>query len=262
MTAKPDKLLAEWFWVDRWMGSRGFLLPIAPRGLYREMLTQAWRRGAKLPNDHEAIRRAIGVTLKEWRDYWPLVSRFWKVEKDEEGGGEFLVNPTQQEIYATTMSLAGVRSRAGKAGNAKRWGGRNDIANGIAKPVANGIANDIAKPVAKQSPPYPYPDPVVQEQELEAAPHAARLAQEPNPNGNYRVIERLAGEVVRAGFWEFGGARFDITTEADLVHAVRDLCAEKHIDYGAHPDVAVDVVHRACASAWATKYPPRKARRA
>ena len=29
----------------------GFLLPMEARGLYREMLTQAWMRGARLPND-------------------------------------------------------------------------------------------------------------------------------------------------------------------------------------------------------------------
>jgi len=50
------------------------------RGVYREMLTQAWRRGARLPNDHEAIRRAIGATVGEWRRSWPLVKKFWRVD--------------------------------------------------------------------------------------------------------------------------------------------------------------------------------------
>lgn len=74
--------MAEWFWTDRWMGSDGFLLPMGPRGLYREMLTQAWLRDGRLPNDHEAIRRACGCTKAEWRRCWPRVGRFWKVEGD------------------------------------------------------------------------------------------------------------------------------------------------------------------------------------
>lgn len=95
-----DKLLAEWFWTDRWVGSSAFLLPMEARGVYREMLTQAWRRGAKLPNDHEAIRRAIGATVPEWRRTWPLVKRFWIVE------GDSLINSTQQEVYADAQGRA------------------------------------------------------------------------------------------------------------------------------------------------------------
>jgi hypothetical protein len=60
------------------MGSSAFLLPQEPRGVYREMLTQAWRRGARLPNDHEAIRRATGTTLAEWERCWPLVKDYWR----------------------------------------------------------------------------------------------------------------------------------------------------------------------------------------
>lgn len=95
-----DKLLAEWFWIDRWNGSSGFLLPMEARGVYREMLTQAWRRGAKLPNDHEAIRRAIGATVGEWRRAWPAVKKFWRVD------GESLVNETQQGVYADAQAKA------------------------------------------------------------------------------------------------------------------------------------------------------------
>jgi len=111
------KLLAEWFWTDRWIGSSGFLLPMEARGLYREMLTQAWRRGAKLPNDHEAIRRAIGATNAEWKRSWPKVAGFWRVD------GEDLVNDTQQAIYADAQAksesarvrgIASARARANR----------------------------------------------------------------------------------------------------------------------------------------------------
>ena len=95
-----DKMLAEWFWTDRWMGSSAFLLPIEPRGLYREMLTQAWRRGARLPASHEQVCRAIGATQDEWNRSWPQIERFWKVVDG------YLVNETQLEIYAEAQARA------------------------------------------------------------------------------------------------------------------------------------------------------------
>lgn len=86
-------LLAEWFWIDRWVGSSAFGLPQEARGVYREMLTQAWRRGAKLPNNHDEIRRVTATTLPEWKRSWPLIKKFWRRE------GKSLVNDTQIKVY-------------------------------------------------------------------------------------------------------------------------------------------------------------------
>lgn len=105
-----DKLLAEWFWTDRWMGSSGFLLPMEARGIYREMLTQSWRRGARLPNDHEAIQRAIGSTAGEWERSWPKIERFWRVE------GDYIVNDTQREVYEEARAVADRASQRGLKG--------------------------------------------------------------------------------------------------------------------------------------------------
>lgn len=96
----------EQFAHDRWSGSSGFLLPMEPRGLYREMLTQAWRRGARLPNDPEAIRRACGCTTDEWERCWPLVSRYWRED------GADLVNETQVELYAKASGAKGAKRAA------------------------------------------------------------------------------------------------------------------------------------------------------
>ncbi len=95
-----DKLFAEWFWTDRWTGSSAFGLPLEARGLYREMLTQAWRRQGKLPNDPDQIRRITGVTAAEWRRTWPLVARFWRAD------GDMLVNDTQVTVYAEACARA------------------------------------------------------------------------------------------------------------------------------------------------------------
>lgn len=114
-TEKPSKLRAEWFWTDRWFGSSAIELAIEPRGLYREMLTRAWPRGARLPNNHEAIRRMTGCTVVEWRRCWPKVEPYWRVD------GESLVNDTQLEIYAEAVKLFEGNSERGKKGANARW---------------------------------------------------------------------------------------------------------------------------------------------
>lgn len=109
------KLQAEWFWGDRWTGSRGFQLPLEARGLYREMLTQAWRRYGFLPKNPRAVRIICGVTPGEWRRAWPLVKPFWRVEGDK------LVNDTQREIYAEAERRATTASTRGSRAARARW---------------------------------------------------------------------------------------------------------------------------------------------
>lgn len=116
--ADNNKLLAEWFWTDRWIGSSAFLLPMEARGLYREMLTQAWRRGAGLPQDPESIRRAIGATLDEWGRSWPQVAGYWHPT-----ASGLLVNDTQIEVYAEAQVRATRASERGEKGARARWGG-------------------------------------------------------------------------------------------------------------------------------------------
>lgn len=104
------KMLAEWFWTDRWMGSSGFGLPLEARGLYREMLTQAWHRGARLPKDESTIRRFCGVEREEWDRAWPAVKKFWRED------GDSLVNDTQLEVYAEASTRRDRAQARGQAG--------------------------------------------------------------------------------------------------------------------------------------------------
>lgn len=140
------KMFAEWFWIDRWMGSSAFLLPMEARGLYREMLSQAWRRGAALPNDPDAIRRAVGCSEKEWRRSWPTVAAFWRVD------GDALVNDTQREIYAEAMRQRDAKAARAAAAAAKRWGRELDAQ---ASPQASPQASAPASPpvVLEECPP-------------------------------------------------------------------------------------------------------------
>jgi uncharacterized protein YdaU (DUF1376 family) len=93
-------MTGEFFYVDRWLASSAFSLPIEVRGLYREMLSRAWLNGAKLPNDHDAIKRLVGASEKEWRRCWPSIERYWRID------GAFLVNDVQRKIYATSVARA------------------------------------------------------------------------------------------------------------------------------------------------------------
>lgn len=127
------------------MGSRGFALPLHARGLYREMLTQAWRRGAKLPNDYDMIRRCCGVTGREWKQSWSLVQPFWRVD------GDAIVNDTQQEVYAEALRLSANASRRGLAGARAR----------LQQRASNAQAPGQALPESK--PPSPSPSPKEQE---------------------------------------------------------------------------------------------------
>jgi uncharacterized protein YdaU (DUF1376 family) len=110
------KIRGEMFWTDRWTGSSAFLLPLEARGLYREMLTQAWRRGAQLPNDPQAIQRAVGATADEWARTWPLVRPYWRAD------GDVLVNDTQRAIYGESERLSQSARTRGHRGNLIRWG--------------------------------------------------------------------------------------------------------------------------------------------
>ena len=98
--------------------SSGFLLPMEPRGIYREMLTQAWYRNARLPNDAEKICRIIGATEDEWGRCWPIVKRFWRVTDD----GGWLVNDTQLEIYNDALLRSANASEKARRAAQARYG--------------------------------------------------------------------------------------------------------------------------------------------
>lgn len=160
-----DKLMAEWFWVDRWTLSSAFLLPAGPRGLYREMLSQAWRRGGRLPNNHEAIRRAVGFTSQEWARCWPRVKPFWRVD------GESLVNDTQLEVYAEAKERQENAERRGRAGGLGRAQARAQALLKQSVSTAQGPACGLDG----GKPPSPSPSPSLQDQDQTPKRHRGKV---------------------------------------------------------------------------------------
>jgi hypothetical protein len=93
----------------------------------------------------------------------------------------------------------------------------------------------------------PYGPPISNEEDRSintaAAPRFEDKAKEPNGD-NYHVILAIANEVLRD--CQFTSKPEDFPP---FVEEVKQQCANHQIDYGRHPDVAANVVHRACSSA-------------
>jgi uncharacterized protein YdaU (DUF1376 family) len=198
-----DKLLAEWFWTDRWMGSSAFLLPMETRGVYREMLTQAWRRGAKLPANHEQIRRAIGCTAGEWRRAWPAIEGYWRVD------GDSLVNDTQQAVYAEAFNLRSVRQVAGSKGGKRSASKRAVLLE--------------AKGQAKSNSPSPSPSPTVSSTDPEET--VGKLLRVADDSGRRAgaFVERYQDEHLnRRGVAYIGNPRKDYEEALQLVRVYDD----------------------------------------
>jgi uncharacterized protein YdaU (DUF1376 family) len=192
-----EKLRAEWFWTDRWQGSDGWLLPMEPRGLYREMLTAAWRRGARLPSDPEAIRRATSCTEGEWARCWPIIQHYWKP------AGPYLVNQVQLQVYAE--ALDGVEAKSNKARDAanKRWERERARQDADARAYAQAPAQASPEHMLAQCPPSPSPSPS-QEQTTEPpppqTPHPS-TAQMPEHGQRQRRQESLRMSDQLAEYW-------------------------------------------------------------
>lgn len=198
-----DKLLAEWFWTDRWTGSSAFLLPLEARGLYREMLTQAWRRGAQLPNDPEAIKRAVGCTDEEWDRNWRLISGYFRAKNGR------LFNPTQVEIYRSNVALLSTRRSAARRGGLQTQALKRQAklqaklqAKSEAKLEANAEANGQAKINS------PDPDPILDLDNLKdldrlgGVPRASARARDPTPKGSRRKRPLFEGQRFSVFEWQ------------------------------------------------------------
>jgi hypothetical protein len=197
--ASAQKLLAEWFWTDRWGGSDGFLLPLEARGLYREMLTQAWRRRARLPKDPEAIRRAVGCT--------------------DVGG--CLVNKTQLEVYLVALQGAVEKKERARAAANARWSRRG----GDAQAHADAHAQALPGHVLEECPPSPSPSPSpsLTPPRSSPPPRPARTA----PGTRKRSLEASVDRIVT--FASGIGHRFDRASRRALRNRLKGGESEEQV---------------------------------
>lgn len=222
---RADKLRAEWFWVDRWVSSSAFLLPVAARGLYREMLSQAWIRDARLPNDHAAIQRATGVSAKEWAALWPKVAAYWRVE------GDWLVNDTQVEIYREALRRADIATSKARSGADARW--KREQYKGTAQADAQAStqadAQADAQALPEQCPPSLSP---IRSSATPQTDAGARRMSYRDPHGMRTDLNAAASIVIGAGqivgipvgWWTKAKREYGLT-DADLDAVVASMKA-------------------------------------
>jgi uncharacterized protein YdaU (DUF1376 family) len=83
------------------------------RGLYHDALDFAWINDG-LPDDDGAIRRALGMTVRELKADWPVVR-----ERFEETGGT-LRNARQEQERSEALRLSDKRAKAGAEGGKRK----------------------------------------------------------------------------------------------------------------------------------------------
>lgn len=186
------------------MGSSAFSLPIDARGLYREMLSQAWRRGARLPNDPDQVRRLTGVTMREWKKVWPAVRKYWRVV------GDSLVNDTQLEVYADAKARVEVASSRGKKGAQAR-------AQALARARAQALLEQISGNAQAPAQAVPELQPPSLTPSLEEPPVA------PLAGGRLKRREREIAERIRNNRCGCYHEPIHLNAEACIVAIVHEL---------------------------------------
>lgn len=121
----------KWF-PARWQASRKVQrMTLAERGLYREMLDEAWNKGP-LPDDPAQIADMLALDLDEVMACWPGVRRAWV---ETEGG---ITSPFQEEIRDQVAAYQSRQSAAGRASAAARAAAKSAPVDVIATTVNHG----------------------------------------------------------------------------------------------------------------------------
>jgi len=82
MSRRGKPVSYPWYAPDWLSDPEVRALPIAARGLYRELLDLAWMAGGYLHFDEGSLARAAGVSRREWNTNWILISHFWVAGRD------------------------------------------------------------------------------------------------------------------------------------------------------------------------------------
>jgi uncharacterized protein YdaU (DUF1376 family) len=132
---------AAWWWIDRWRKSTAYIcMSLEEQGLYRNLLDALWLFDDHIiPDTPKALITASGGDPEAWSRSGENVLK-WMERK-----GHGWTNSTALEVIGKTTSIRDARSKAGRAGAAKRE------ANRQANPQANGDSKD--------NPPSPSPSP-------------------------------------------------------------------------------------------------------
>lgn len=147
---KTPKMLAAWWWIDRWRKSTAYTdMTLEQQGAYRNLIDELWLREGVLPDDERVLARASGdpVAWPSMRDV--VMSRFYRAIDGWR-------NETHDEVFSQTkiyQSLAEQRKEAG------REGGRRSAALRAKSKQSNQTGNQNVKQSVKQTVNTPSPSP-------------------------------------------------------------------------------------------------------
>lgn len=89
-------------------------------GAYLLLMFAAWRRGGRLPNDQEQLRRAARVSERRWQKVWGMIARFFTVD------GDALIQVRLNQELAKAQAKRASASASGKASAEARRRQRED----------------------------------------------------------------------------------------------------------------------------------------
>jgi uncharacterized protein YdaU (DUF1376 family) len=175
-------------------------LNTAQHGAYMLLLMHHWRVGP-LPNDDCQLSAIARCEVGLWkRAFAPVIRNFFSVE------GATLVQKRLMAEREFAEDLTETRSKAGKAGAAKRWAKKGDPdsgddGNSNGKPDSKSIANAMAKP-SQVDAPLPSPSPKERTYPADTAPAVAAAADPPDLKTQVwrdgkRIVSSLTGQPER-----------------------------------------------------------------
>ena len=104
MGHQADPLPDEYRATSDWCGCKLQTAPLAARGLYSEMLTQAWAARGRLPvTEEDEIMRLVRAIPEEWALAWPKVRNCFVAATDPRTGAGVLVNRRQLKVYLDAL---------------------------------------------------------------------------------------------------------------------------------------------------------------
>lgn len=169
------------FYVGDYLSATG-RLTTEQHGAYLLILLDYWKNGPP-PNDDAVLAALARMSVSAWRKAKPSLIGFFDVVD-----GTLIQKRVEKERERAT-SVTEERSKAGKAGAAKRWQANGKpIANAIPLPLANGQQNDA-------------PSQSHSSNELIASSNEdVSVAPTNQPLSKQEVIEAWQGRMVAAGF--------------------------------------------------------------
>ena len=193
------KMLALWWWIDRWRKSTAYTdMSLEEQGAYRNLIDEATLRGGALPVDERILAKACGDATKWRRVRENVLERFVVVD------GVYR-NETLDEVLRQSE-----RRRTNQSNYRKRRAGDNGGDNGGDNKPANKAAS-------------PYPSPVQEEQKERTAPAALRpveISRKPKASTWKRAIA-IAHAVMD-----------DYPDSVDWTPEFKARCDAQGIDYG------------------------------